>query len=103
MAMGDRTINVFQESHSEGDNLKDKTLGNLSLAYPTLETEIEDWLESAPPRRRSLRYGILNTETITFVFDLNTPRHRGDLTRQLISDFCEEEFTKKKKCTKSAD
>jgi hypothetical protein len=95
MAIGDRTINVFRESPSEGDNLKDKTLGNLSLAYPTLETEIEDWFESAPHLRRSLRYGIFNPETTTFVFDLNTPRHRGYSTRQLISDFCEEEFHQK--------
>jgi hypothetical protein len=55
MAIEDRNINAFQQSPSERDNLKDETFGNLSLAYPTLEREIEDWLESAPHLQRSLR------------------------------------------------
>jgi hypothetical protein len=91
----DHTINVFRETPSEGDNLKDDTIGNLSLAYPALKPEIADWLES-PHLRRSLRYGHFNPETTIFVFDLNSPLPRGySSVRQLLSDFCKEEFLPK--------
>jgi hypothetical protein len=93
MAIEDRSINVFQRRPSQRDNLKDDTLGNLSLAYPTLEPEIEDWLRSAPHLQRSLRYGLFDPETTTFVFDLEKNPLQYDWEH--ISDFYEEECLQK--------